>query len=299
MSARLRRTATPHLDLAWEEGGAGPVTAVLVHGWPDDPRAWDGVASLLHRAGVRTAAPFLRGFGPTRFRDAAAMRGGQISALTRDLLDFLDALGEERVLLVGHDWGARAAYGVAALAPQRLLGLVACSVGYGTSGPGQQLSFEQARAYWYHWYFALERGRQTLERDRRDFVRRIWSLWAPSWCFTDAEFDASAPSFDNPDWIDVTLHSYRHRWGLAPGDPRYDDLERQLTEPLPVTVPTVMLHGAEDGATLPETSADKEGFFTAGYRREVLAGIGHFVPREAPEAVAAAALELLAREGAR
>jgi pimeloyl-ACP methyl ester carboxylesterase len=299
VSARLRRTATPHLDLAWEEGGAGPVTAVLVHGWPDDPRAWDGVASLLHRAGVRTAAPFLRGFGPTRFRDAAAMRGGQISALTRDLLDFLDALGEERVLLVGHDWGARAAYGVAALAPQRLLGLVACSVGYGTSGPGQQLSFEQARAYWYHWYFALERGRQTLERDRRDFVRRIWSLWAPSWRYTDAEFDASAPSFDNPDWIDVTLHSYRHRWGLAPGDPRYDGLERQLAEPLPVTVPTVMLHGAEDGATLPETSVGKESFFTAGYRREVLAGIGHFVPREAPDAVAAAALELLAREGAR
>lgn len=298
MSAGLRRFATPLLDLAWEEGGAGPVTAVLVHGWPDDPRAWDGVAERLRAAGVRTAAPYVRGFGPTRFRDAAAMRGGQISALVQDLLDFLDALGAERVLLVGHDWGARAAYGVAALAPQRLLGLVACSVGYGTNAPGQQLGFDQARAYWYHWYFALERGRQALERDRRDFVRRIWSLWAPSWRFTDTEFDASAPSFDNPDWIDVTIHSYRHRWGLAPGDPRHDDLERRLAEPLPVRVPTVILHGAEDGATLPETSAGKDGLFTAGYRREVLAGVGHFVPREAPDAVAAAALELLAGRGA-
>ncbi|HSO06578.1 MAG TPA: alpha/beta hydrolase [Pelomicrobium sp.] len=296
MTARLRQVATPLLDLTAIEGGEGSVTAVLVHGWPDDPRTWDGVAARLHRAGVRTVAPYLRGFGPTRFRDPGTLRSGQISALTQDLLDLLDALGAERVLLVGHDWGARAAYGVAALAPERLLGLVACSVGYGTNSPAQQLSFDQAHAYWYHWYFALERGRDALARDRRDFVRRIWMLWAPSWRFDDAEFDATAPSFDNPDWVDVTIHSYRHRWGEAAGDPRYDELERRLAVPAPVAVPTVMLHGDEDGATLPAASAGKESFFTAGYRREVLKGRGHFLPREAPDAVAAAALSLL--EGA-
>jgi pimeloyl-ACP methyl ester carboxylesterase len=293
MAGLLQRVLTGALDCAYEDSGEGTLTAVLVHGWPDDVRTWDGVASRLHRAGARTIAPYLRGFGPTRFRDPAAMRSGQISALTQDLVDFLDALHLERVLLVGHDWGARAAYGVAALAPDRLLGLLACSVGYGTNAPGQQLSFDQARAYWYQWYFALERGREALARDRRDFVRRTWSLWSPSWRFSDAEFDASAPSFDNPDWIDVTVHSYRHRWGEAPADARYADLERRLAAPAPVAVPTVMLHGAEDGATLPESSAGKERFFTAGYRREVLPGKGHFLPREAPEAVAEAALSLI------
>ncbi len=296
MTSAPRRLATPLLDVAYEAAGAGAVAAVLVHGWPDDPRTWDGVAARLHAAGVRTVAPYLRGFGPTRFRDAATPRSGQISALTQDLLDLLDALDAGRVLLVGHDWGARAAYGVAALAPERLMGLVACSVGYGTNSPAQRLSFDQARAYWYHWYFALERGREALARDRRDFVRRIWRLWSPSWRFSETEFDASAPSFDNPDWIDVTLHSYRHRWGEAPGDPRYDELERRLAVPIPIRVPSVVLHGAEDGATLPETTAGKEAFFTAGYRREVLPGRGHFLPREAPEAIADAALSLL--EGA-
>lgn len=294
MTHELRRVSTPILDIAYEAAGDGATAAVLVHGWPDDPRAWDGVTSRLHRAGVRIVAPYLRGFGPTRFRDAGTLRSGQISALVQDLLDLLDALGTERVLLVGHDWGARAAYGVAALAPERLLGLVACSVGYGTNSPAQQLPFDQARAYWYHWYFALERGREALARDRRDFVQRIWRLWAPSWRFDDAELDATAPSFDNPDWVDVTIHSYRHRWGEAAGDLRYDELEQRLAASAPVAVPTVMLHGAEDGATLPEASAGKERFFTAGYRREVLPGIGHFVPREAPEAVAQAALSLLA-----
>lgn len=294
MSENLKFVDTPVLRVAYEERGDPVAPAVLlVHGWPDDVRTWDPVVDSLLGAGLRTVCPYLRGFGPTRFRDPEVLRGGQIAALGQDLADFIEALDLGRIILVGHDWGARASYVAAALIPQRIRGLAALSVGYGTSTPDQVLSFEQARQYWYHWYFALERGRQALAADRRGFVQRIWRLWSPSWRFSAAEFEATAPSFDNPDWVDVTIHSYRHRWGNAPGDPRYAVLESRLAAPGVIEVPTLMLHGAEDGATLPETSAGKERHFSRGYRREVLAGVGHFPQREAPGTVVSAVLELL------
>ncbi|HLI28205.1 MAG TPA: alpha/beta hydrolase [Chloroflexota bacterium] len=289
---RWRTVATKVLEIAYEDRGSGARGVVVcLHGWPDDVRTWDRVVEPLVAAGYRVLCPYLRGYGPTRLRPGVP-RSGQIAALGQDAVDFLEALDLRAVVLVGHDWGARAAYVAAVLRPERLRALVALSVGYGTSRPEQALSFEQARQYWYQWYFALEQGRQALARDRRDFTRRLWRLWSPSWRFSEAEFAATAAAFDNPDWLEVTIHSYRHRWGLVAGDPRYAALEQRLARTEPVLVPTIVLHGADDGATLPETSAGKEAFFPRGYQREVLAGVGHFPQRERPEVVVAACLRM-------
>ena len=245
----------------------------------------------LAEAGYRTLVPYLRGFGGTRFLDEDAPRSGQLTALGQDVIEFVDALGLGSFTLVGHDWGARAAYVAAALLPERVRGLVAISVGYGTNDPRQELSFEQARAYWYQWYFGLDRGREALEADRRALCRELWETWSPGWRFDEREFEATASSFDNQDFVEVAIHSYRHRWGNAPGDPYHEDLEARLSEPPPISVPTTVLHGEDDGATLPETSAGKEHFFTGPYERLVLPGVGHFVQRERPEAVVEAVLE--------
>lgn len=289
---QVSRIRTAHLDVACLDEGKGPRTALLVHGWPDDPGTWDAVVPALHARGFRTIRPWLRGCGPTRFLDDGAMRSGQISALGCDLIELIRALDLRDFVLVGHDWGARMAYLAASQLPERLRGLLCMSVGYGTNAPDQVLSIDQARMYWYHWYFALPRGRDALAGDRRGFVSKIWRLWSPGWRFTAQDLDAACASFANPDWIDITIHSYRHRWGNAPGDPRYESAERLFGRSPRIDVPTVLLHGADDGATLPETSAGKESFFGRGYARTVLAATGHFVQRERPQAVIEAILSL-------
>ena len=159
-----------------------------------------------------------------------------------------------------------------------------------TNGVSVAWTYAQTRQYWYQWFFATERGRGALEADRRALCRLLWATWSPRWRFRDEEFEATAASWDNPDWVAVTLHSYRHRWGNAPGDPRYAGLETQLSPLPPIRVPTTVLHGEEDGATLPETTADKEKFFANGYERHVLPGVGHFIQREAPRVVVDAIL---------
>lgn len=290
----MKSVRTPLLELAYEEDGpAGGDPVVLVHGWPDDVRTWDRVVPHLTAAGLRVLRPYLRGFGPTRFLDPATPRSGEIAALVHDLLDFAAALELERFGLGGHDWGARAAYGVAALAPGHVRSLVAMSVGYGTNLPDQSLSFEQTRRYWYQWLFGTPRGVELLETGRRDFTRELLRLWSPAWKFDEAEFLATAASFENPDWVAITIHSYRHRWGNAPGDPRYAAVAEALAALPPVGVPTAVLHGREDGATIPETSEGKDRYFTAGYDRRVLEGVGHFIPRERPKAVADVILSTL------
>jgi pimeloyl-ACP methyl ester carboxylesterase len=282
---------TSCLDMAYEERGEpqGP-PVLLLHGWPDDARTWDGVVETLGHHGCRIITPYLRGCGPTRFRDASIMRSGQLAALGQDVVEFLEALALEDLVLVGHDWGARAAYIAAALRPERLRGLVTLAVGYGTNDPGQPLSYPQTRLYWYHWFFATERGRAALETDRRALCRFLWETWSPGWQFSPEEFETTASSWDNPDWVAVTAHSYRHRWGNAVGDLRYRDLEARLAQLPVIRVPTSMLHGAEDGVTLPETSAGKEGCFAAGYERQVKPGVGHFIQRENPAIVVEAIL---------
>lgn len=292
--AEPSRVRTPVLEIAYEEGGpADGLPVLLLHGWPDDVRTWDRIRPALNRAGLRTIAPYLRGFGPTRFLSPQSMRSGQLAALAQDALDLADALGLARFAVVGHDWGARAAYIASALWPERITHCVALSVGWGTNAPAQPLSLRQARNYWYHWYMALERGAALVREDGRALARFLWETWGPPGWFRDDEFELTARSFENPDWAEVTLHSYRHRWGLAPGDPAYDPVERRLHPTPAIAVPTLVIHGAADACNDPTTSEGREGLFTGPYRRILLEGVGHFPQREAPEAVAEAIVSFL------
>lgn len=287
----MKFAATPRLRIGYEEWNpAGARTMVLVHGWPDSVRCWNAAAPVFAAAGWRVLAPALRGWAPTAFIDAATPRSGQLAALGRDLLDFIAALQLQSPLLVGHDWGARACASACGLQPGVASHLVLLSVGYGTNDPAQPLSLEQARNYWYHWYLATPRGERHLREDRAGFCRFLWDTWAPQGWYAPAEFEATAQDFAGPDWADVVLHSYRHRWGHAEGDPHYAADEAAL-HPAPVLdVPALVLHGAVDGVNPPSSSAGKERYFRARYERRLLPGVGHFPQREAPDAVAAAVL---------
>jgi len=284
---------TPTLRLAYERRGpATAPVALLLHGFPDDLRTWDAVAEQLVAAGYQTLAPSMRGCGGSVFLNAGTPRSGQATALAQDAIDLLDHLGIGQVVLVGHDWGARAAYLIAALWPARVARLVAISVGYETGiKPGDQLAIEQVQAYWYQWFFHSEQGHEMLQNNRRVFCRYIWHLWSPTWQFDEATFARTAPSWDNPDWVAVVLHSYRFRWGAAAPDPRYAALEQLLTPQPIIRVPTTVLHGELDGASLVASSEGKEQYFSGPYERRVLPGVGHYVPREAPGAIVAAVTE--------
>ena len=251
MTAHVR---TPVLDVAYETWGpVGGAPVVLVHGWPDDASCWLRVADLLATAGCRVHAPYLRGFAPTRFLDPGTPRTGQIAALAQDLADVLEALDQRDAVVAGHDWGGRAACGVAALWPGRLRGLVAISVPY-LPAPVPVGDLAQEHAYWYQWFFTTERGRRTLRDDRRRLCRYLWRTWAPGWDFEDPEFERAAAAWDNDDWPDVTAHSYASRWGEAELDPAYAEVQARLSEGPPIGVPTIVLHGADDGATLPSAT---------------------------------------------
>ncbi|MDE2007737.1 MAG: alpha/beta hydrolase, partial [Rhodospirillales bacterium] len=286
MSARL--AATPVLDIAylcWGPEDGAP--AILLHGFPDDATAYARVGPLLAARGMRVLAPWLRGYGATRFRDAATPRSGQQAALGADLIAFMDALGIERALLGGYDWGGRAACVVAALAPGRASALVSVG-GYNIqnipaaaapAAPAQELR------HWYQWYFHTERGRAGLAAHRAELSRLLWQLWSPGWAFTAEEFATAAASFDNPDFVDVAIQSYRHRYGAAPGDPAYEAMERALAGQPPIAVPSVILHGAIDGVTAAPDPAREAARFTGPFRRRTIPGVGHFLPREAPAAM--------------
>lgn len=296
MNRRQLRVLTPCLDIAVEvDGPAAGAPLILLHGWPDDVRCWDRLLTPLHAAGFRTIAPWLRGFGATRFRDAATPRTGQLEALGQDVLDLMDALGLTRAALVGHYWGARAGYIAACLAPERVTALCALSVGWGTNAPDQPLSLRQAQNYWYHWLMALPRGEALVRHDRLTLARHMWEIWNPGWAVPPAEFAATAPAFDNPDWADVVLHSYRVRWGHAPADPAYAAAEARLAADPLIRGPTLVLHGAADPCNEPATSEGREPLFAAGYDRVVLPGVGHFPQRQAALHVAASLLPFLRR----
>jgi pimeloyl-ACP methyl ester carboxylesterase len=283
--------ATERLDIAYLEWNPdAPRTVVLLHGWPDSPEGWKIVAPILASAGYRVLAPALRGFAPTRFRDADTPRSGQLSALGRDLLDFIGALGLEQPALIGHDWGARAAANACGLRSGVASHLVLLSVGYGTNAPDQPLSLQQTRNYWYHWFMATPRGAQAVREDREAFARMMWDTWAPEGWYEPGDFEEAARAFQGDDWAEVVLHSYRHRWGFAEGDPAYAADDARL-HPAPVlSVPTLVLHGGADSCNRPDSSEGREAFFQGRYERQVLDGVGHFPQREAPQAVAEAIL---------
>jgi pimeloyl-ACP methyl ester carboxylesterase len=296
-TTRERSVETPVLNIGYEEGGdsqAFPV--ILLHGFPDDVRAWDQVVPPLVAAGHRVLVPYLRGYGRTRFRDPNSPRTAEQAAIGQDLIDFADALKLPRFAVAGYDWGGRAACIAAALHPHRVRATVLVG-GYSiqnTIVPSRPAAPETERALWYQWYFNTERGRAGLEANRRGICRLLWETWSPTWHFTDDTFNRTAASFENPDFVDAVIHSYRHRNMNAPGEPRFLDVERRLAERPPIIAPTIVLYGADDGLGRPPAeSAQERASFEKLVARRVVAGAGHFMPREKPEAVSSAILELL------
>ncbi len=293
----VRSVNTDVLSIGYEERGAGfPV--ILLHGFPDDVRAWDDVAPPLVKAGFRVLVPYLRGYGPTRFRASDAPRMAEQAAIGQDVIDFADALQLSRFAVAGYDWGGRAAAIAAALHPDRVRAAVLIG-GYtiqNTTAPPRPAAPEAERALWYQWYFNTERGRAGLQANRRALCKLLWQTWSPTWHFSDETFDRTARSFENPDFVDVVIHSYRHRIGNATGEARFLAMEQQLAQRPKIQAPAITLYGAEDG--LGRASADAFGdraVFTSLVARRVVAGAGHFMPREKPQAVSEALLELLGR----
>lgn len=298
--ATTRFADTPALRIAYEEHGpADGAAIVLLHGFPDDVHAYDRVVPPLAAAGFRVLVPYLRGYGPTRFRDPGAPRMAEQAAIGQDVIDFAEALRLPAFAVAGYDWGGRAAAIAAALHPDRVRATVLIG-GYTiqntlvASPPGPPDAEYRA---WYQWYFNTERGRAGLQANRRSLCRLLWQLWSPTWRFTDAEYNVTADAFDNPDFVDVVIHSYRHRNANAPGDPRLAEMEARLARRPRIEAPTILLFGAEDGVAPPprEGSAAERALFTTLVDRRVIGGAGHFMPRERPDVVASALLELLQR----
>jgi pimeloyl-ACP methyl ester carboxylesterase len=289
---------TPTLRIGFEDNGnPSGFPIMLLHGFPDDVRAWDAVVPPLAAAGYRVLVPYLRGYGPTSFRDATAPRLAEQAAIGQDVIDFADALRLPQFAVAGYDWGGRAAAIAAALHGERVRAAVLIG-GYTiqntiTSGAPGPPDAEQR--LWYQWYFHTERGRLALQTNRRALCSYLWQTWSPTWRFTDGTYDRTAVSFDNPDFVDVVIHSYRHRHGNAPGDPRFIAVEEELSRRPPIQAPTITLYGADDGLGRPtsEPSPAQRVALPALVAHRVVPGAGHFLPREKPDAVTSAMLELL------
>jgi pimeloyl-ACP methyl ester carboxylesterase len=294
----LRSARTATLDIAYEASGpsSGP-PVVLLHGFPYDPRAYDEVAPALASAGCHVLVPYLRGYGPTRFLSAETPRSGQQAALGKDVLDFVDALDLPPAVLVGYDWGGRGACIVAALWPRRERALVTVG-GYNIqdiAGSVKPAAPEQEHRLWYQYYFHSERGRAGLTANRFELCRLLWRLWSPTWNFSSETYARSAGSFDNPDFVEVVIQSYRHRFGYAPGDPALEDIEAQLAAQPAITVPTINLVGTDDGVSRTSESDSAAAHFSGPYRRRVVPGAGHNLPQETPQVVVDAVQDLLGR----
>lgn len=294
----LRQIEAGALNVALFEAGPVDGPAVfLMHGFPYDIHSYAEVAPLLVDQGCRVYVPYLRGFGPTRFLDQATPRSGEQAALGADLLALLDALEIPRAVLAGYDWGGRAACVVAALWPERCAGLVSFN-SYNIQNIARAMKPDipaNEHSLWYQYYFHSERGRSGLQNDRRALCRLLWKLWSPSWGFDTATFERSAAAFDNPDFVEVVIHSYRHRFGLVEGDPALSDIERRLAEQPRIEVPTITFDGADDGVRPVADAAQHAWHFSASRSHRVVAGVGHNMPQETPLIFANAVLELLGK----
>ncbi len=291
----MRTVRTPVLEIAYAESGPADGPAViLLHGFPYSYRCYDDVAPLLAGQGLRVIVPELRGYGSTRFLSDDTLRSGEQAALGADLRDLMDALALKDATLAGYDWGGRAACIVAALWPQRVRGLVTCNC-YNLqdiAASAQPSDPEQEQRYWYQYYFNLERGRAGLEANRREIAKLLWTLWSPTWAFSDETFAESAPAFDNPDFVAVSIHSYRHRYATVAGDPAYAEIEAQLARQPQISVPSIGIQGADDGVHPPHATEAHGRKFSGRYERRVFAGVGHNPPQEAPERFAQAVLDV-------
>ena len=291
----IRQIKAGELNVGYFE--AGPVDGIpvlLMHGYPYDIHSYVDAAPLLAARGCRVIVPHLRGHGTTRFLEASALRNAQQSAVALDQIALLDALGIERAVMAGYDWGARTGCVLAALWPQRCIGLVSAGGYIITSQAAQQMPApaKVEYAWWYQYYFATERGRAGLAANRRDIARVSWTTNSPLWKFDDATFERTAASFDNPDWVDIVVHNYRWRLGLAEGDPKHAELERRLAAQPTIAVPTITMEGDTNGIAPPTDGKASAAKFT-GPRTHLVVHAGHNVPQEAPEAFADAVLTLV------
>lgn len=292
----LRQVDAGVLNIAYYEAGPADGPAVmLMHGFPYDIHSYVDVAPMLAAQGCRVIVPYLRGYGPTVFRDKATPRSGEQAAVGADMMALMDALGINRAVFAGYDWGGRAASIGAALWPERCIGLV-CTNGYMIQDIAHAMvpaRPEREVPLWYQYYFQLERGRAGLAANRRGISRILWSQWSPNWAFDDACFERTAAAFDNADYVDVVIHGYRHRFGLADGDPQYADMQRRLAALPDITVPAISLDGAEDGVTPATDGSGSAAKFTGRRAHRVIPRAGHNLPQEAPEAFAAAVIEVM------
>jgi pimeloyl-ACP methyl ester carboxylesterase len=296
----IRTTLTNILEIGYHESGdASGFPVILLHGFPDDAHAYDGVTPILAKAGYRALAVYLRGYAPTRFLDRSQPRTAEQAAIGQDVIDFADTLGLQRFAVAGFDWGGRAACVAAALHPDRVRAAVLIG-GYSiqnTISPSRPSAPEAARRLWYQWYFNTEAGRAGLDQNRRALCELLWREWSPTWKFTPEMYARTAASFDNPDFVDCVLHSYRHRNFNAPGEPRFVEIEKRLAERPPIAVPVITLHGTDDAFGRPsiDISAADRAVMPRLIEKRMVADAGHFVPHEKPEAVAQALIDLLER----
>ncbi|MDM9625306.1 alpha/beta hydrolase [Rhizobium sp. S152] len=293
--AALKQVKAGVLDVGYAEAGPADGPAVLLlHGWPYDIYSFVDVAPLLADAGYRVIIPYLRGYGTTRFLSDATPRNGQQAALAADMIALMDALGIEKAIVAGYDWGARTVNIMAALWPERCKAMVSVS-GYliGSQEINRKpLPPKAEQAWWYQFYFATERGRLGYEANRHDFAKLIWETASPSWHFDDATFDRSAAAFENPDHVEIVVHNYRWRLGLVEGESQYDGFEERLAKGPVITIPTITMEGDANGAPHPEPSAYAKKFSGPYQHRTVGGGIGHNLPQEAPQAFAQAIIDV-------
>jgi pimeloyl-ACP methyl ester carboxylesterase len=292
----LRQVDAGVINIAYHEAGPADGPAVmLMHGFPYDVHSYVDVAPQLAGQGCRVIVPYLRGYGPTRFCDAKTPRSGEQAAVGADMMALMDAIGIERAVFAGYDWGGRAACVGAALWPERCIGLVSGNAYLIQDIANAMVPMppERELALWYQYYFQLERGRAGLAANRREIAKMLWKQWSPSWAFDEACFERTAVAYDNPDYVDVVIHSYRHRYGVVEGDPQYADIQRRLAALPVITVPSITMDGADDGVIAPTDGAASAGKFTARRAHRIIPRAGHNLPQEAPEAFAAAVMELL------
>ena len=291
----LRYTRTDALEVAYFEAGPGDgEVTLLLHGFPYDIHSYIDVIPLLAEVGHRVIVPYLRGHGPTRFLDSTISRSGQQASIGADVIALMDALAIQRAIFAGYDWGGRAACVAAALWPERCVGIVTVNsyLIQDISRAMLPIQPDLEAGFWYFYYFLTERGRAGLTANRREIARVIWTRNSPKWQFDDATLQRAAAAFDNPDYVDVVLHSYRHRLGLAPSHPPYDQIEQKLATQPAITVPAVTLDGLADG-NFPATDGSVSAHHFTGPRvHHQVPNAGHNLPQEAPDAFVSAILEL-------
>lgn len=292
----LKYINTEDLCIAYEESGTIDGTPIiLMHGFPYDVRTYDEVTIRLLSEKCRIIVPYLRGYGPTKFLSASTMRSGQQAALASDLIGLMDALSIQKAIVGGYDWGGRACCIVSALYPERIIGLVSMA-GYNIQNipKFQQPDIPEIEILnWYQFYFHSERGRLGLTKYRKELCKLLWQNWSPTWKFTNETYEATAASFDNPDFVDVVIHSYRHRYGLAKGDPKFEPIEQKLLSQPKIRVPSIIVDAAEDGVDPISGMGKDANCFEGSYERRVIKGVGHNLPQESPDEFAQAIMAFI------